>query len=82
MQEESDLGIIISSDLKPTHHCKLVCRGANTMLGNITSLQEAEEIILTHHNSMYKKLLKEVYRFYVFLVSKHVVGHNITRESC
>ncbi len=33
VQEEKDLGVTISTDLKQTIHCKSACKKANTMLG-------------------------------------------------
>ncbi len=35
VQEEKDLGVTISADLKHTKHCKPACKKANTMLGFI-----------------------------------------------
>ncbi len=33
VNEESDLGVTISSDLKITQNCKAACKKANTILG-------------------------------------------------
>ncbi len=33
VQEERDLGVTISSDLKQTRHCKTACKKANTKSG-------------------------------------------------
>ncbi len=47
--EESDLGLTISSDLKPTKNCKAACKKANTILGFIARnfICKTPEVMLT-----------------------------------
>ncbi len=53
VQEEKDLGVTISTDLKHTKHCKSACKKANTMLGFIARNFEYKtpRVMLTLYNS-------------------------------
>ena len=66
VQEESDLGVTISSDLKHTKHCKAACKKANTMLGFIARNFEYKtpEVVLTLYNSMVRPHLEYAVQFW------------------
>ena len=66
VQEESDLGITISNDLKPTKHCKLACKKANTMLGFIGRNFDCKtpEVMLTLYNSLVRPHLEYAVQFW------------------
>ena len=66
VQEESDLGVTISSDLKHTRHCKTACKKANTMLGFIARNFEYKtpEVMLSLYNSMVRPHLEYAVQFW------------------
>ncbi len=60
LQEESDLGVTISSDLKHADHCKEAYNKANTMFGFISRNFEYKtpEVMLSFYNSMVRPYLQ------------------------
>ena len=63
---EKDLGVIISSDLKPSHHCTEVVKTANKLIGFIgrTFEHKSEKIILTLYNSLVRPHLEYCVQFW------------------
>ena len=51
---EKDLGVYISGDLKPSHHCTEIVKTANKIVGLIGRTFEhiSENIILTSYNCL------------------------------
>ena len=66
VQEESDLGVTITNDLKPTKHCKLACKKANVMLGFIARNfdYKTPEVMLTLYNSLVRPHLEYAVQFW------------------
>ncbi len=57
---ETDLGVIISDDLKPSNQCSKVVKTANKLVGFIgrTFEHKSEKVILTLYNSLVRPLLE------------------------
>ncbi len=66
VNEESDLGVTISSDLKYSKHCKMACKKANTMLGFIARNfdYKTPEVVLKLYNSMVRQHLEYTVQFW------------------
>ncbi len=66
VNEESDLGVTISSDLKFAKHCKSTCKKANTMLGFITGnfKYKTPEVMLSLKKSLVRPKLEYAVRFW------------------
>ncbi len=64
VQEEKDLEITISSDLKHTKHCKSACKKANTMLVFIARNEyKTPGVRLTLYNSLVRPHLEYALQF-------------------
>ncbi|XP_050725194.1 uncharacterized protein LOC127002931 [Eriocheir sinensis] len=65
-QEEKDLGVTISSDLKHANHCKKAYNKANTMLGFIARNFECKtpDVMLSLYNSMVRPHLEYAVQFW------------------
>ena len=66
VDKEKDLGVIISNDLKPSHHCKEVVKTANKLIGFIgrTFEHKTEKVILTLYNSLVRPNLEYCVQFW------------------
>ena len=66
MQEEKDLGVTISSDLKHANHCKKAYNKANIMLGFIARNFECKtpDVMLSLYNSMVRPHLEYAVQFW------------------
>lgn len=66
VQEERDLGVTISSDLKQIKHCKSACKKANTMLGFISRNFEYKTpgVMLSLYNSLVRPHLEYAVQFW------------------
>ena len=66
VNEEKDLGVTISNDLKYVKHCKNVCKKAYNMLGFITRNIEFKtpEVILPLYNSLVRPHLEYAVQFW------------------
>ena len=64
--KEKDLGVIITSDLKPSSQCTEVVKTANQLVGFIgrTLNIKLEKIILTLYNSLVRPHLKYCVQFW------------------
>ena len=66
VNKEKDLGVIISSDLKPSQHCTEVVKTANKLVGFIGRVFEnkSEKVILTLYNSLVRPHLEYCVQFW------------------
>ena len=66
VDQEKDLGVIISSDLKPQKHCKEVIKTANKLMGFIgrTFEYKSEKVIRTLYNSLVRPHLEYCVQFW------------------
>ena len=66
VDQERDLGVIISSDLKPSTHCKEVVKKANKLVGFIgrTFEYKSEKVIRTLYNSLIRPHLEYCVQFW------------------
>ena len=66
VNKEKDLGIIISSDLKPSQHCSEVAKTANKLVGFIGRAFEnkSEKVILKLYNSLVRPHLEYCVQFW------------------
>ena len=66
VDQERDLGVIISSDLKPSTHCKEVVKTANKIVGFIgrTFEYKSEKVIRTLYNSLVRPHLEYCVQFW------------------
>ena len=64
--KEKDLGVVISSDLKPSLHCKEVMKTANKLVGFIgrTFEYKSEKVIRTLYNSLIRPHLEYCVQFW------------------
>ncbi len=72
VEEESDLGVTISSDLKHANHCKNAYNKANTMLGFISRdfSYKTPEVIVSLYNSLVRPHLEYVVQFDTIITEK------------
>ena len=65
VNEEKDLGVTISSDLKPAKHCSEVVKTANMLIGFIGRTFEfkSEKVILTLFNALVRPHLEYCVQF-------------------
>ena len=63
---ETDLGVMISDDLKPSNQCSKVVKTANKLVGFIgrTFEHKSEKVILTLYNSLVRPLLEYCIQFW------------------
>ncbi len=66
VDQEKDLGVIISNDLKPNLQCKEVIRKANKLIGFIgrTFEYKSEKVIRTLYNSLVRLHLEYCVQFW------------------
>ncbi len=66
VNEEKDLGVTISSDLKPAKHCSEVVKTANKLIGFIGRTFEfkTEKVILTLYNALVRPHLEYCVQFW------------------
>ena len=66
VDKEKDLGVIITSDLKPSDHCTEVVKTANKLIGFIgrTFEHKTEKVILTLYNSLVRPHLEYCVQFW------------------
>ncbi len=60
VDKEKDLGILITGDLKPSHHCSEDVKTANKLIGFIrhTFENKLEKVILKLNNSLVRPRLE------------------------
>ncbi len=63
---ETDLGVMISDDLKPNNQCSKSVKNANKLVGFIgrTFEQKSEKVILTLYKSLVRPLLEYCVQFW------------------
>ncbi len=64
--EEKDLGVTISSDLKPAKHCSELVKTATKLIGSIgrTFESKADRVMLTLNNALMRPHLEYCVQFW------------------